>query len=240
MTKKPSKDYFQIKEKKKIASEVFDKETLLTLSKIMKKGIVETIDYPVSTGKEANVFRATAQDGKYVAIKIYKIETTHFFKRKEYIEGDPRFEGIIKDEKGIILAFARKEYKNLELCENAGVDSPIPLFLEKNVVVMSFLGEEGLAYPTLHMVGPQNNNDLDDILDNIKKMYTAGLVHADISEYNIMMAKKPYFIDFGQGVILKHPKAQEFLKRDVETILKYFAKHGDIRDPKKVLEWIKK
>lgn len=237
--KKPSKDEYQLKERFKIESEVFDRITLLVLSKMIKKGIVETVDYPVSTGKEANVFRATTPSGENVAIKIYKIETAHFFRKTGYLEGDPRFKKIKHSDRAIVEAFARKEYKNLQICEKAGVHAPKPLYVDKHVLVMSFLGEESLPYPTMNMVGPRGEADLDSILQDIKTMYRAGLVHADMSEYNIMLGDVPYLIDFGQGVVLEHPNAQMFLERDLKIILKYFEKHGIKRDFEKTMEWIK-
>ena len=58
-------------------------------------------------------------------------------------------------------------------CEKNGVDSPIPIFVQRNVLVMSFLGEDGLPYPTLHTIGPKSEKDLDSILKNLKNMYKA-------------------------------------------------------------------
>jgi RIO kinase 1 len=238
--KKPPKEEYQLKERYKIESEVFDRRTLLDLVKIMRKGILKTVDYPISTGKEANVFRATAKDGSHLAVKIYKIETGHFFRRQSYLEGDPRFTKIKHTDKEIVKAFARKEYKNLEICTRAKVHAPKPYYLLDNLVVMEFLGEEGLPYPTMEMVGPlHGEQDLDSILEDIRKMHRAGLVHADLSEYNIMLGPVPYLIDFGQGVVKGHPNAEIFLERDVKIILKYFRKHGITRDTKKTLEWIR-
>jgi serine/threonine-protein kinase RIO1 len=71
-------------------------------------------------------------------------------------------------------------------------------------------------------------------------MYRAGLVHADLSEYNIMIGPQPFIIDMGQGVITRHPSAERFLERDVSIILKYFAKFGIKKDLEKTLEWIRK
>ena len=241
MTKKPSKDEFLLKERSKIESLVFDKKTLLLLSKLIKKGIIYTVENPISTGKEANVFRATNPEGDYIAVKIYKIETGVFVKRIAYLEGDPRFKDIKRDERGMVSLFARKEFKNLEVCSKAEVHAPRPFFLLENIVVMEFLGEGELPYPTMDVVGPRGEKDLESILSDIRKMYRAGLVHADISEYNILLAKDaPYLIDFGQGVLLQHPKADEFLERDVKNILKYFEKFGIKKDFKNTLEWIKK
>jgi len=238
--KKPDKDDYQLKERFKIESEVFDRKTLLILSTLFKKGILRNVDYPISTGKEANVFRATTPEGDFVAVKIYKMETAPFFRKEEYLEGDPRFERIKKGDEDIVRAFARKEFKNLEICRKAKVHAPVPIYMLGHVLVMGFLGEEGLPYPTMDMVGPlHGKRDLESIIKDMRRMYRAGLVHADMSEYNIMMGDVPYLIDFGQGVITRHPRAERFLERDVEIILKYFSKKGIKKDLKKALEFIR-
>ena len=240
MTKKPLKEVFQLKERFKIESEVFDRITLLILSKAIKKGLIDTVDYPVSTGKEANIFRATTSGGQNVAVKIYKVETAPFFRKAGYLEADPRFKKIKMSGRGIVEAFARKEYKNLEICERAGVHSPKPFYIDGHVLIMSFLGEEGLPYPTMNLVGPlHGESDLDSILQDIRIMYRAGLVHADMSEYNIMVGPVPYLIDFGQGVMLGHPNAENYLERDVAIILKFFERRGIKRDFEKTMKWIR-
>ena len=241
MTKKPLKEKHQLKERFKTESEVFDKLTLMILSRLLKKGILASVDYPISTGKEANVFRATTAEGSFVAVKIYKVETAQFFRKEEYLEADPRFGRIKDNEREIVRAFSRKEFKNLEICEKAGVHAPKPHYMLNHVIVMSFLGEDGLPYLTMNMVGPlHGEKDLESILEDIRKMYKAGLVHADLSEYNVMMGDVPYLIDFGQGVITRHPRAEKFLERDVAIILKYFAKRGMKRDLEETLRWIRK
>jgi len=49
-------------------------------------------------------------------------------------------------------------------------------------------------------------------------------VHGDMSEYNILMHKRPVIIDVGQAVVLEHPLSNELLERDVRNIIKYFRK----------------
>ncbi len=238
--KRPEKEDYQLKERLKIESEVFDRYTLICLSRLLKKGVIATVENPISTGKEANVFRATSPSGAFLAVKIYRIETTQFFRRRKYLEGDPRFKRIKKSEKEIVKAFARKEYKNLEICKRAEVHAPRPYYLLNHIIVMEFLGEGGLPYPTMDMVGPRDpKKDLDSILKDIKKMYRAKLVHADVSEYNIMASEVPHLIDFSEGVVTGHPHAEEFLERDVKNILNYFAKHGVKKELKETLEWIR-
>lgn len=238
--KRPSRDDFLMKEYFKLESEVFDREVLLTLSRLMGKGIIESIDYPVSTGKEANVFRATTHSGSYLALKIYKIETTRFMRRKEYLEGDPRFRKFRRSERDFVYAFTQKEFKNLQICEKAGVHAPCPILQEKNILVMEFLGEEGLPYSPLHLIGPSSLSQLKSILLDVQKMYRKGLVHADLSEYNILVGPKPYLIDFGQGVVLSHPNSEKYLERDVRNILKYFSRSGFSMDFEEAMEYVKK
>lgn len=225
--KKPDKYSYQLKERYKIESYVFDRPTLMRISKLMKKGIISNLDYPISSGKESIIFKATAPSGAALAVKVYKISTSPFLKKGNYILGDPRFDKIKWNEKEVVFAFARKEFKNLELCERAGVHAPKPISVDGNVLVLEFLGKGGLPYPQLIQTVTEERF-LHAILEEIRKLYAAGLVHADLSEYNIMIANDstPYLIDFGQAVVLSHPKAQEFLERDVRNIVNFFGKFG--------------
>ena len=81
----------------------------------------------------------------------------------------------------------------------------------------------------------------DYIIDQMKDMYQkAELVHADLSEYNILMKEQtPIIIDVGQAVLTNHPMAQEFLVRDVKNIIKFFNKHGVEADNAEVIEMIR-
>jgi RIO kinase 1 len=226
-----------VKERWKIEELVFDRPTLLTIAELMKKGMFDSLDYIISMGKEANVYRATKSD-TFVAVKIYKVETAKFFKRHSYIVGDPRFKKIRDNERELVKLFALKEFKNLETAWKAGVPCPQPYHRLNNVVVMEFLGEGGIPYPKLLDV-EVSEEDFWQILEGIRKMFKAGIVHADISEYNILKGDRDYFIDFGQGVSVKHPKAMEFLRRDLGNVVAFFKKRiGIERDVNEILkEW---
>jgi RIO kinase 1 len=68
-------------------------------------------------------------------------------------------------------------------------------------------------------------------------MYHVEIVHADLSEYNILMYRGlPYIIDVGQAVVLEHPSAYDFLKRDIHNIVLFFRKYGIKADEKKIYE----
>jgi len=207
--------------------------TLKTLYKLSTK-YIKAMGGVVSTGKEANVFYADGIfEGKAVpmAVKIYRIETSSFEKMDEYIFGDRRFDYRISPKEKIFL-WTEKEFRNLERAYESGVSVPKPYAYMKNVLLMEFIGENEVPAPTLVEIGKELA-ELDveeifaEIVENMKKLYQkAELVHADLSEYNIMFLDKPVIIDMGQAVLADHPKAREFLMRDVRNVVRFFRKFG--------------
>ncbi|MCC7552428.1 serine protein kinase RIO [Candidatus Micrarchaeota archaeon] len=244
-TKAPAREKKQYKQKRMIESQVFDIPTLKELSRLIGKRIFDTLDHPIAIGKEAKVFRATKEsvNGKktYLAVKIYRIETSSFDKMMDYLKGDARFNKVKNKKLDIIKTWTRKEYTNLRLAYGAKIHVPKPIGYARNVLIMHFLGEKGKPYPTLHDYGPINpKEDFNQLLVDIRKLYTLGLVHGDLSPFNILQTPKGlYMIDMGQAVILKHPKAQEFLERDVRNILKYFKKYGIKKSEEEMIKYIK-
>ncbi|MFA5049959.1 MAG: RIO1 family regulatory kinase/ATPase [Candidatus Micrarchaeia archaeon] len=233
--KRPLREFYVLSERWKIEDSVFDKFVLLTISKLMKKNLIRSVDFPISRGKEANVYRATDSEGNLLALKIYRIETTQFFKKMKYIEGDPRFSKIKRDRKNLAFIFAKKEFRNLMMCDKIGINCPKAYICIRNVLLMDFLGIESKVYPQLFRA-KRELKYLKQILNQIKLMYSNGFVHADLSPYNILVGDKVYLIDFGQGVIKDHPYFERFLERDVLNILSFFGKEKELE---KTLNWIK-
>jgi RIO kinase 1 len=207
----------------KTYDEVFDQRTLMVIYKLINEGAVSTVDYPVSTGKEGNVFHATA-NGEPVALKIYRVTNAAFRALSDYILGDPRFKGLKGSKRKIICAWATKEYKNLERMHLSGTRVPRPIAVEENILVMGYLGDETMPAPMLKSVKLDDpESAMDDVIDNMKCIQEAGLVHGDLSEYNILIwGGKTYIIDVGQAVTLDHVNANDWYKRDVENIARYF------------------
>jgi RIO kinase 1 len=231
--KRPQKSKYLLKEGLKIEEGVFDERTMLRLGKMFTRKIVSKLDYGIATGKEADVYVADPGpkiDSESVIIKIFRIETSSFGNRTKYIVGDPRFKKLKPGIYHMVNEWCKKEYGNLKIAESAGVRAPRPYSFNGNVLAMEFIGSEGRASQKLKDVILENPSEtLRLILDDIKKLYDAKLVHGDVSEYNILMKDNlPYLIDFGQAVILKHPNANSFLERDLSNILSFFSRKYNI------------
>ena len=215
----------------KVSEDVFDDVTLLALYKLVHKKWLSVIGGSISTGKEANVFYGE-REGVSVAIKIYRIRTANFTTMSSYITGDRRFSRVKKSRKELVFAWTRKEFSNLVRAQDAGIPVPEPLVWDRNILIMSYLGENEIPYPQL------KNADFDDaagiyatIMRYIDLLYNeAELVHGDLSEFNILYSEKPYLIDMGQSVTRDHPRAYQFLMRDIRNINRFFKNRCDVRN----------
>lgn len=210
----------------KVIESVFDFQTSMLIVKLMNNGVIKDIGFCVSTGKEANVYHGYGYKNEELAIKIYRTTTAEFKKNWMYVEGDPRFKGYKKGTYSFIYTWARKELKNLKRMEKVNIRAPSPIIVTKNVLVMEFIGKNQEAAPLLKDVKLKKaNKTYAIVIDMMIRMYEDGkLIHADLSEYNILYYKKnPVFIDVSQAVLLDHPYAPAFLYRDISNINRYFA-----------------
>ena len=214
----------------KVREDVFDEVTLLALYKLVHKKWLSVIGGSISTGKEANVFYGE-RDGAAVAIKIYRIRTANFTTMSSYVTGDRRFSHVKKAKKDLIFAWTRKEFSNLVRARDAGIAVPEPIVWGRNILIMSFIGEGEIAYPQLRNVTMEDPAEVyEKITSTIDILYNkAELVHADLSEFNILYGDQPYFIDMGQSVTRDHPRALQFLMRDIRNINRYFKNRCEIR-----------
>ena len=212
----------------KIMSRVFDSSTLLTLYRLINRGVFDVFYGNISSGKEANVYCALDRKGNYVAAKIYRIATTDFKNMRHYLVGDTRFSRIPEDQRGVINTWVSREFKNLQQAHDAGVPVPRPIDYEKNVLAMEFVGEEGVPYPLMKDAKPQApRKTFDKLIDAVKTFYkSAGLIHSDLSEYNVMLTPDPVLIDFSMGTDIRNPMADEMLMRDITNLVRYFRKLG--------------
>lgn len=216
------------------SEQVLDPRTRIILFKMLNRNVIHSINGCISTGKEANVYHAITEDGKHRAIKVYKTSILVFKDRDRYVSGEYRFRhGYSKhNPRKMVKVWAEKEMRNLKRLRAAGIPSPEPLLLRMHVLLMDFLGDSnGWAYPRLKdAVIPVDRYPMlyRQLVVDVRRLYqVCHLVHADLSEYNILYhAKKLYIIDVSQSVEHEHPHALEFLRKDCGNVTDYFRKHG--------------
>lgn len=201
---------------------VFDRPTLRNIYHLFNQGVFRRLVSPVSDGKEARVF--SAENDEKLAVKIYKVEASVFKRIQPYIRGDPRFWDVGRSRRPLINAWVKKELGNLKRLQEAGVSVPRPYAFRGNVLVMEFIGGERPAPQIREVEAARTGETFRAILRDLRRAYhLAGVVHADVSEYNILWRDGGHvLIDVGQGVDAKHPRAREFLERDVANLCSFF------------------
>lgn len=214
-------------EERAVFEEVFDRQTLMVLYDLANRNAFSYLNGVISSGKEARVYWGVTRDNKDVALKIYLVASSDYKRRLQYLIGDPRFNTVRRDSRGVAEVWARKEFINLKQCVEAGAPVPTPIAFQGNVVVMEFVGVEGIPAPKL-IDTTVEEGDYTRILNSIKLIYRkAELVHSDLSEYNVLKYDdRLAIIDFGSGVSKRHPSAEEFLRRDVSNINRFFERRG--------------
>lgn len=210
--------------------EVFDQATRLILYRFLNSGILYELNGVVSSGKEARVYWGKNKEGTDLAVKIYLTSSADFKKGMiKYIEGDQRFKGVKRDTKSLVSAWAQKEFKNLEQAARAKVRVPQPIAVEHNVLIMEFIGKDGVSAPSLKEQTPANpEKTYNQLLTYMERLYRkAELVHGDLSEYNLIIWKgKLVMFDMSQTVPKTHPLAQFLLNRDIANVNRFFSRLG--------------
>jgi RIO kinase 1 len=227
-------------ERFKLEESVFDEATYGALYKLTQDGAISAFGGPISTGKEANVYTAlggaAARDAlglpadaqPAVAVKVYRISASDFRDMREYLEGDPRFEGIGGDKKDVVLAWTRKEFANLTRAARGGVRVPTPIAVERNALVMEYIGTDSGRAKRLAEVDVENPHTAYEVVrEYTRRLYRAGLVHGDLSEYNLVFQDgQVVVLDLGQAMTVHHPNADDFLRRDCENVTAFFRRQG--------------
>nr|CCC89900.1 unnamed protein product [Trypanosoma congolense IL3000] len=212
---------------------VMDPRTRLILYKLVNSGQLREINGCVSTGKEANVYYAVAGDGNPAAVKVFKTSILVFRDRDKYVSGEFRFQHYCKSNpRKMVRTWAEKEARNLNRLQDGGVLAPAVMLLRQHVIVMEFLGEDGWPAPRLKEVRFPSASALDkcylDLCCTMRKMYgRCKLIHGDLSEYNLLLYRgRVVVIDVSQSVEKDHPRAMDFLRRDIVNVNTFFRTKG--------------
>ena len=211
-----------------------------SLVPLLDYGVLDDVVRPLMSGKEAHVYLVVS-GGRYAVAKIYKDAQNRSFKhRAEYTEGrkvrnsrDQRAmanrskHGREKDE----AAWRSTEVDMIHRLHAAGVRVPVPYHFIEGVLLMELVTDaDGHPAPRLGDLpfDPASARAMYDRLIRVAvQMLCAGVVHGDLSEFNVLVAGDgPVVIDFPQSIDSAHnTNARKLLIRDVENLHRFLARH---------------
>src|SRR5512136_460922 len=195
---------------------VFGGYDTLALTSLTRKGTISALGTLIGEGKESVVYDALGLGP--VAIKFHRVGGRSFASarlNREYMPEEGHVPWLVASKKS-----AEREYEALTTL-HPKVSVPLPIGQNRHTVVMSLVNGQNLNRCRLDEPGTV----LDEILSNVRKAYHAGIIHADLSEYNILMEDgRCVIIDWPQWMETGHQNAQTILERDIENILTYFQK----------------
>jgi len=205
---------------------------------LVEDGLVDEVLRPLMSGKEADVFVVRCGREERCA-KIYKEAHKRSFKQAvTYQEGrkvrnSRRARAMEKGSK-----FGRKQqedlWQNAEVdalyrLDSAGVRVPKPYGCFDGVLLMELItSDDGRVAPRLNDVSMSEEQALEDhelVMDYVKRMLCAGIVHGDLSEFNVLVDDYgPVIIDLPQAVdAVANNNAQSMLDRDIANMTNYYA-----------------
>jgi RIO kinase 2 len=214
----------------------FEGYDLLALNALVKRDSLSAIGEELGVGKESVVYEGLREmvgglGQQPVVIKFHREGRTSFkqVKRKrEHLDGLQHFSWIYAAR----LA-AKREFEVMQRLYPV-VSVPEPVDHNRNVVLMAIA--EGGELSKTRVADPEWY--LDRILEQVRLAYAKGVVHGDLSEYNIFVSDEGVtVIDWPQYVEVGDKRAEELLERDVGNVLAFFKrKYGMDRDVEAVLE----
>ncbi len=213
---------------------------LLALRTLVARGTISEIGGKIGVGKESEVYNAVSPTGMKLIVKFHREGTRSFKslrKTRLYMADSTRKHWLIKAK-----LIGEREYKALDTLYNLGALVPKPIDWNRHAVVQEYI--EGVELYIIPDNGLPNPSDvLDKIIATIEIAYKkAGIVHGDLSEYNILVSTSgdPYIIDWPQYVYRDDPIAEDLLERDVNYIIRFFNKKFRLGlDPRSILERVK-
>uniref|UniRef100_A0AC35TIR0 Serine/threonine-protein kinase RIO3 n=1 Tax=Rhabditophanes sp. KR3021 TaxID=114890 RepID=A0AC35TIR0_9BILA len=209
-----------------------DEDTRLIIFKQIQKEELDLVEGIIASGKESIVLHGRKADDHF-AIKVYKKTLSEFKNRGDYVKDDFRF----KNPRNVLEIWSEKEYLNLKRLNKEGINAPQPIFHAKNVMIMRMVGGDSPALKLKNLTF-EDEDSKQDIFQDVKQilidMYKkCKLVHGDLSEFNLLYDEgKVYVIDVSQSMDLSHPRALNYLVRDIQNVLSFFTNIGTTNLPR--------
>ncbi len=216
------------------------------LRSLLDHGLIDEVVRPLMSGKEAQVYLVVS-GGEHRVAKVYKEATHRSFKhRASYTEG--RKSRNSRDQRAMAkrtrhgkaqeeAAWRSAEVDTIYRLQDAGVRVPTPYHFVDGVLVMELVqNEDGSPAPRLgevHVGAERAHVIFDQLISEVVKMLCAGIVHGDLSDFNVLLdANGPVVIDFPQSIdAARNQSAREILIRDVNNLNQFLLGYGPTKRP---------
>ncbi|WP_137719813.1 PA4780 family RIO1-like protein kinase [Methylobacillus flagellatus] len=209
------------------------------LESLIEDGLIDEVNRQLMSGKEATVYVVRCGDEVRCA-KVYKEANKRSFRQSvDYTEGRKvkssrqaraMEKGSKYGRKAQEEAWQSAEVDALYRLAAAGVRVPVPYNFYEGVLLMELVTDEhGNAAPRLNDVefsAEDARKHHKTLLNEVVRMLCAGIVHGDLSEFNILIGSEgPVIIDLPQAVdAAGNNHASSMLERDVNNLSAYFGR----------------
>ncbi len=209
------------------------------LAPLVEQGVLDEVVRPLMSGKEAMVYLVISEGRECVA-KVYKDAQHRSFKNKaEYTEGrrvrNTRDQRAMSKRTAYGRARDEAAWKSTEVdmiyrLSAAGVRVPEPYWFIEGVLLMELVtdaeGRPARRLGELQFTSEDAQLIFEVLLADVVRMLHAGVVHGDLSEFNVLMAADgPVIIDFPQAIDASgNQNARKLLMRDVDNLHRFVSR----------------
>ncbi len=206
---------------------------VLALRGLIVRGIIKDLRDRIGAGKEGDVYIGITPSDEKVTVKFHREGSAPFrkIKRTRSFAIDMSWGSMIE----VAKVLGEREFRILVELYNKGARVPEPVAWNRHAVVTKYIEGSIELYKRPELDEDEALEVLKQVLETIRKAYMdVGVVHGDLSEYNILVRTKDdkveaYVIDWPQYVYKDEPHAEELLKRDVQYISRFFRKIYGVR-----------
>ncbi|NJF24744.1 serine/threonine-protein kinase RIO2 [Thermococcus sp. Bubb.Bath] len=197
----------------------------LAIRALAKKGVIEGISpVHIGVGKDADVYVGMTPGGEKVAVKFNRIGGRTASRKAAY------HSDVFANKKHtswlyISRLIAKKEYDALVLLSPIA-RVPRPLAWNRHVLVMEFIdGTELAEMRDSGLTREEAEEILNRVLEEYLKIVRFGVVHSDLSEFNVVVTDGDVLIiDWAQYVTTADPNSLDLLRRDLTVIINAFRR----------------
>ena len=193
----------------------------LAIKALVNRGAISSVGRQIGVGKESDVFEVADDEGRVMALKLHRLGRTSFRavkSKRDYMRRGSHFSWLY-----LSRLAALKEFAFMKALGDRGLPVPEAIDCNRHAVLMSLID----AYPLVQVKSLENPESVyNNLMDLLCRLASLGLVHCDYNEFNVLIDEKEdlTLIDFPQMVSISHANAPELFDRDVDCIMRFFAK----------------